>query len=64
MGEGNRPRGDGVGAGGRLRLEGLARGQPCHLPAFPIPCTLRPWCSVDDSPVLLNAWSYSVKGGS
>ncbi len=36
---------------------------PCHLPALPIPCTLCPWCSVDESPVFLNAWSYSVQGG-
>jgi hypothetical protein len=37
---------------------------PCHLKLLPIPCTLCPWCSVDDSPVIRNAWNYSVHRGN
>jgi hypothetical protein len=36
---------------------------PCHFPSLPIPCTLCPWCSVSDPPVILNPWSYSVQRG-
>lgn len=36
---------------------------PCYFSALPIPCTLCPWCSVDDSPVVRNAWNYSVQRG-
>jgi len=36
---------------------------PCHLPSLPIPCTLCPWCSVADPPVVLNTWSYTVQHG-